>query len=305
MARRTNHLMTGHLKTKMTIIGVFVAIFWIVEILNQFVFDHQLNQYGIIPRSWPFGLRGILFAPFLHGGFKDLIVGTIGFVICSWLVMRLKIRDFWIVTIITMIVGGLGIWIFAPTNTPQIGLSSLILGYLGFLALGGQSDFESDYDKNGCLVNLISIYLSIFLVLVFFTWGTNFLPIWLRSVNHLSGFLAGTLVAEFIAQGKGRAIRHVFFLTLSITFITFWFVNWLLTGDNFINFILGVIGFIACAIAGGSSSTSGEQKDTISQAGHAEARHRDRVEAEERYRQWKEQEQRDWEEQQRQNNEDR
>jgi hypothetical protein len=204
-----------------------------------------------------------------------------------------------------MIVGGLGIWIFAPTNTPQIGLSSLIFGYLGFLALGGQSNFESDYDKNGCLVNLISIYLSIFLVLVFFTWGTNFLPIWLRSVNHLSGFLAGTLVAEFIAQGKGRAIRHVFFLTLSITFITFWFLTWLSSGNNFINFIVGVIGFIACAIAGGSSSTSGEQKDTISQAGHAEARHRDRVEAEERYRQWKEQEQRDWEEQQRQNNEDR
>ncbi|GCA94568.1 membrane hypothetical protein [Microcystis aeruginosa 11-30S32] len=86
----------------MTIIGVFVAIFWIVEILDQFVFDHQLNQYEIISSSLPFGLRWILFAPFLHGSFKYLIVGTIGFVICSWLVMRLKIRDFWIVKLLSI-----------------------------------------------------------------------------------------------------------------------------------------------------------------------------------------------------------
>lgn len=297
MARRTNHLMTGHLKTKMTIIGVFGAIFWIVEILDQFVFDHQLNQYEIISSSLPFGLRWILFAPFLHGSFKDIIVGTIGFVILGLSVMSYKIRHFWIVTIITMIVGGLGIWIFAPTNTPQIGLSSLIFGYLGFLALGGQSNFDPNYDKDGFLVNFLYVYLSIFLVFVF---------IYGQQISHLlSGFLTGTLAAEFIAQEKGRAMRSVFFRLFFFIFITFWFVNWLLTGDNFINFILGVIGFIACAIAGGSSSTSGEQKDTIPQAGHAEARHRDRVEAEERYRQWKEQEQRDWEEQQRQNNEDR
>jgi len=138
--------------------------------------------------------------------------------------------------------------------------------------------------------------------------GINFLPIWLRQINHLFSFLAGTFAAEFIAQEKGRGRRRVFFFCLKITFIifiTFWFLTWLSSGNNFINFIVGVIGFIACAIAGGSSSTSGEQKDTIPQAGHAEARHRDRVEAEERYRQWKEQEQRDWEEQQRQNNEDR
>jgi hypothetical protein len=52
MARRTNHLMTGHLKTKMTIIGVFGAIFWIVEILNQFVFDHQLNGSSVCVMQW-------------------------------------------------------------------------------------------------------------------------------------------------------------------------------------------------------------------------------------------------------------
>jgi membrane associated rhomboid family serine protease len=128
MPRRTNHLMTGHLKTKMTIIGVFVAIFWIVEILDQFVFDHQLNQYEIISSSLPFGLRWILFAPFLHGSFKDLIVGTIGFVILGLSVMSYKIRHFWIVTIITMIVGGLGIWRFNPYDPHPIGASILIFG---------------------------------------------------------------------------------------------------------------------------------------------------------------------------------
>ncbi|MFM7579763.1 MAG: rhomboid family intramembrane serine protease, partial [Microcystaceae cyanobacterium] len=59
-------------KSQAQIIGSFVAIFWIVEILDVFVFQHQLDRYGIQPHSLV-GLRGILFAPFLHGGFGHLI----------------------------------------------------------------------------------------------------------------------------------------------------------------------------------------------------------------------------------------
>lgn len=215
MARRTNHLMTGHLKTKMTIIGVFVAIFWIVEILNQFVFDHQLNQYGIIPRSWPFGLRGILFAPFLHGGFKDLIVGTIGFVICSWLVMRLKIRDFWIVTIITMIVGGLGIWRFNPYDPHPIGASILIFGYLAFLLFRSLAGAEADSTGQELSLsaflqpvderNLLDNFMMHSLTLIFALPGYVLYGLFTIGIYNLfgvpahiaSGFFAGTLAASF------------------------------------------------------------------------------------------------------------
>jgi hypothetical protein len=330
MARRTNHLMTGHLKTKMTIIGVFVAIFWMVEILDQFVFDHQLNQYEIISSSLPFGLRWILFAPFLHGSFKDLIVGTIGFVILGLSVMSYKIRHFWIVTIITMIVGGLGIWRFNPYDPHPIGASILIFGYLAFLLFRSLAGAEADSTGQELSLsaflqpvderNLLDNFMMHSLTLIFALPGYVLYGLSTIGIHNLfgvpahiaSGFFAGTLAADFICQDKGRAMRwKLFWISFPIVFLLAllkMFAEWFVDNWDEIKIIMAIVGFGALLISsmvGGSSSTSGEQKDTIPQAGHAEARHRDRVEAEERYRQWKEQEQRDWEEQQRQNNEDR
>jgi hypothetical protein len=52
-----------------------VAVLWIVEIVDQAImrpfFHHTLDIYGILPRT-AIGLRGIFFAPFLHGGFQHL-----------------------------------------------------------------------------------------------------------------------------------------------------------------------------------------------------------------------------------------
>jgi len=66
------------IQKQISILGSFVAIFWILEILDQFVFHHTLDGYGIRPHSL-IGLRGILFAPFLHGGFGHLIANTVPF----------------------------------------------------------------------------------------------------------------------------------------------------------------------------------------------------------------------------------
>ena len=122
------------IKKQISILGSFVAIFWILEILDQFVFHHTLDGYGIRPHSL-IGLRGILFAPFLHGGFGHLIANTVPFLILGWLVMIQETSDFWIVTIITMIVGGVGTWMLGAPNSIHIGASSLIFGYLGFLKI--------------------------------------------------------------------------------------------------------------------------------------------------------------------------
>ena len=320
--------MTGHLKTKMTIIGVFVAIFWIVEILNQFVFDHQLNQYGIIPRSWPFGLRGILFAPFLHGGFKDIIVGTIGFVICSWLVMRLKIRDFWIVTIITMIVGGLGIWRFNPYDPHPIGASILIFGYLAFLLFRSLAGTEADstgqelrpsaflqpVDERNLLDSFIMHSLTLILgiqTLILALPGYVLYGLSTIGIHNLfgvpahiaSGFFAGTIAADLILQDKGRATRwKLFWISFPLAFIISLFVSNIYTILLNILFYLvmivgGVIAFLLIvhgSTGSGSSTSSGPTEYELE-----ESIRRSNMK-------WAEREQeKQHEEQQRQNNEDR
>ncbi|MDY7049096.1 MAG: rhomboid family intramembrane serine protease [Microcystis panniformis WG22] len=180
------------IKTQAIILATFVAIFWLLEILDQFVFRGSLNNFGIIPDQ-VIGLRGILFAPFLHRDFPHLIANTVPFLILGWLVMLQETSDFFIVTGLTMLVGGLGVWLFAVPGSIHIGASILIFGYLGFLLLRGY--FQR---------NIPSILLSI---LVFLLYGGT---IWdvlpsrpgISWQGHLFGFLGGVLAAKLIATEK-------------------------------------------------------------------------------------------------------
>jgi membrane associated rhomboid family serine protease len=180
------------IKTQAIILATFVAIFWLLEILDQFVFRGSLDYFGIIPHQ-VIGLRGILFAPFLHGDFTHLIANTVPFLILGWLVMLQETSDFFIVTGLTMLVGGLGVWLFAAPGSIHIGASILIFGYLGFLLLRGY--FQR---------NIPSILLSILVFLLYggTIWGVLPSRPGISWQGHLFGFLGGVLAAKLIATEK-------------------------------------------------------------------------------------------------------
>ena len=180
------------IKTQAIILATFVAIFWLLEILDQFFFRGSLDIFGIIPHQ-VIGLRGILFAPFLHGDFPHLIANTVPFLILGWLVMLQETSDFFIVTGLTMLVGGLGVWLFAAPGSIHIGASILIFGYLGFLLLRGY--FQR---------NIPSILLSILVFLLYggTIWGVLPSRPGISWQGHLFGFLGGVLAAKLIATEK-------------------------------------------------------------------------------------------------------
>ncbi|NCS01204.1 MAG: rhomboid family intramembrane serine protease [Microcystis aeruginosa G13-07] len=180
------------IKTQAIILATFVAIFWLLEILDQFVFRGSLDIFGIIPHQ-VIGLRGILFAPFLHGDFSHLIANTVPFLILGWLVMLQETSDFFVVTGLTMLVGGLGVWLFAAPRSIHIGASILIFGYLGFLLLRGY--FQR---------NIPSILLSILVFLLYggTIWGVLPSRPGISWQGHLFGFLGGVLAAKLIATEK-------------------------------------------------------------------------------------------------------
>jgi membrane associated rhomboid family serine protease len=80
------------LKTQGKILGGFVATIWVLGIADL-ALGGALNVYGIAPRHI-IGLRGILFAPFLHGGLGHLIANTIPFIVLGWFVMLQETRTF-------------------------------------------------------------------------------------------------------------------------------------------------------------------------------------------------------------------
>ncbi|PSO91593.1 MAG: rhomboid family intramembrane serine protease [Cyanobacteria bacterium QS_6_48_18] len=195
MRNQEAKLLAQELKTQAYILGGFVAIFWIVEIVDLIFFGGALARLGIKPHSLT-GLRGILFAPFLHGGLAHLIANTIPFITLGWFVMLQRTSDFFIVTAITMLVSGLGIWLFGTPGF-HIGASSLIFGYLGFLLLRGY--FQR---------NFASILLSVIVGLFYGGLLLGVLPSQpgISWEGHLFGFIGGVLAARLIAKQK-RSVR--------------------------------------------------------------------------------------------------
>ena len=136
-------------------------------------------------------MRGILFAPFIHGDFPHLIANTVPFLTLGWLVMLQRTSDFFTVTAWTMLVGGMGVWLFGAPRSVHIGASILIFGYLGFLLLRGY--FQR---------NVPSIFLSIVVALVYgsLVWGVLPSQPGVSWQSHLFGFIGGAIAARYIAK---------------------------------------------------------------------------------------------------------
>lgn len=191
MSRRRKQGIAQELKTQIFILGGFVTLMWLLEIVDLFL-GGRLDYYGIRPLSI-IGLRGILLAPFLHGGFGHLIANTIPFLTLGWLIMLRQTSDFFTVTIITMLVSGLGVWLLAPANSIHIGASGLIFGYFGFLLLRGY--FERSF---------AAILFSLIVGLLYggMIWGVLPLQDGISWQGHLFGFVAGAFAARLVAKRR-------------------------------------------------------------------------------------------------------
>lgn len=181
--------LVSEVRAQIAILGGFVGLMWALELLDLFL-GGWLNRFGIRPHSIV-GLRGILFAPFLHGNFFHLIANTVPFVILGWLVMLRRTSDFFTVTAIVMLISGLGTWLFAPYYTNHIGASGVVFGYLGFLLFRGY--FERSVG---------SILTSVVVGVLYggMIWGVLPGQIGISWQGHLFGFIGGIVAARLLAK---------------------------------------------------------------------------------------------------------
>jgi membrane associated rhomboid family serine protease len=175
----------GALKTHAVVLGGTLAVFWTVFVVDA-ALGGALIRHGIVPRTTD-GLRGIAFAPFLHGSLNHIVANSVPFLILGWLVMLRDARHFIPVTLLAMLGSGLVSWLFGAPNSVHIGASGVFFGYLGFLMLAGW--FARSFG---------SIALS---VIVTVLWGGLVVGVMpgepgISWQGHLGGFLGGVFAAR-------------------------------------------------------------------------------------------------------------
>jgi membrane associated rhomboid family serine protease len=172
-------------KLQVTTLATSLGLAWFGFAASALTGGALLNL-GIIPRT-TVGLRGILFAPFLHASFAHLLANTVPFIVLGWLVMLRDKRHFGRVTIAAALGSGLLSWLLGAPGSVHIGASGVIFGYLGFLMLSGW------YQRS-----IGSVLLSLGVTAA---WGSMVLGV-LPSMpgvswqGHLGGFIGGVLAAR-------------------------------------------------------------------------------------------------------------
>ena len=120
------------------------SIAWAIHLVNSAFryrsssgqYRYPLNQaFGIRPRT-PWGLVGIIGAPFLHGSWKHLTGNTQAFLILGWFITMQGMHLFYVVTLAITLIGGLLTWLIGDGGV-GVGASILVYGYIGFLLVYG------------------------------------------------------------------------------------------------------------------------------------------------------------------------
>lgn len=184
------------LKGQASVLGGALVAMWVVFIAT-WMSGGALLSLGIIPRT-AIGLRGILFAPFLHANINHLLANSIPFVILGWLVMLRDSRHFLPVTAVAMLASGSVAWLFGAPGSVHIGASGVVFGYLGFLMLSGW------YARS-----IGSILLSIIVTVL---WGGLIMGVMPGNAGiswqaHLGGFLGGVITAREFRTRRPSASR--------------------------------------------------------------------------------------------------
>ena len=163
----------------------FVAFLWFVEITDRLLFGSSLDQLGIVPREL-IGLRGVLFAPFLHGSFSHLAANTVPLVILGVLVMLRNRERFVAIAAVIVLISGIGTWLIGPAHTVHIGASGLVFGFFAYLLVSAW------YERS-----LAAVFLAVLIVFLYGSMLVGILPAAnaISWQGHIFGLIGGGLAA--------------------------------------------------------------------------------------------------------------
>jgi membrane associated rhomboid family serine protease len=173
-----------------------VAIMWVVEAVNSLDSNHLSASDGIYARNVGH-IWAIFTAPFLHFSWQHLIANTVPFVFMGVIIALQGARKFLLVTLIVIVVGGLGTWLIAPANADTAGASGVVFGYATYL-------FARGFFNRSALELLTGLVVVV-------VWGgallSSIVPHYGVSwQGHVCGAIGGVVAAYLLRRERPRQV---------------------------------------------------------------------------------------------------
>lgn len=126
-------------ETAVKAVGILFILVWGLFFIDGLLFGNNLKRhYGVRPRQSPNPARFVT-STLLHGNYQHLRNNTRHLLFFSGMVLLMlgDVQAFVLATIVMIVIGGAGIWLFGTKESNHIGASGLVLGYFGFVLAYG------------------------------------------------------------------------------------------------------------------------------------------------------------------------
>ncbi len=178
------------------VVGSFVVLLYLIEILNTALF-HSLNRtFGLRPRSSD-GILDILTFPLLHSSLAHLMSNTLPLIIFGFLVFLSGRRVFITALAASWLASGLVVWLIGGASV-TVGASGLVFGLFAFLLVRGFINR-----------NWWQIVLSVVLFMAYGGILFGVLPTVASFISwqaHLGGAIGGVVAALLLSTRRPGAL---------------------------------------------------------------------------------------------------
>jgi membrane associated rhomboid family serine protease len=176
----------------------FVLTLWLV-FWYELHFHYSLSHFGVFPRE-VFGLKGILFSPFLHGDMEHLANNSIALMVLLPILRYFYKEQSFVVLFLGIFFSGLGTWLLGRPCY-HIGASGLIYTLVSFIFFKGI--FTKYYRLVALSFTIVILYGgSVWYMFPNVKEGISW-------EGHLAGFMVGLVLALLLKTPQfGKTIFY-------------------------------------------------------------------------------------------------